>query len=116
MAKKKEENVQIGMRIKAAREAAGYTQERLAELVDVSAQYISGLERGVVGLSIPNLVKLCKVLSVSSDELLMGGTQPSGTADIVARMERLPAEHIKNMEKLLNCYMEGIAITLQHDF
>ncbi len=115
MAKKKEENVQIGVRVKAAREAADYTQERLAELIDVSAQYISGLERGVVGLSVPILIKLCQVLSVSCDDILLGGAEHIDTTGIVSRMGRLPLEHIQNVEKLLNCYMEGIAITRKQD-
>lgn len=72
MAEKKEENVQIGMRVKQAREIAGLTQERLAELLDVTAQYISGVERGAVGLSVPILLQLCSVLLVSSDFILLG--------------------------------------------
>ena len=39
-------NIQIGERIRTAREVAGFTQERLAEAIDVSTQYISDLERG----------------------------------------------------------------------
>lgn len=62
MAEKKEENIQIGIRIKQVREAAGLTQERLAELLDVTAQYISGVKRGAVGLSVPILTNLCSVL------------------------------------------------------
>ena len=64
-AEKKEENIQIGMRVKQAREAARLTQERLAELLDVTAQYISGVERGAVGLSIPILLELSSILLVS---------------------------------------------------
>lgn len=67
---KKEINIQIGERVKAAREAAGKTQEQLAECIDVSPQYVSDLERGVVGLSIPTLKKLCVSLNVSADRLL----------------------------------------------
>lgn len=67
---KKEINIQIGERVKAAREAAGKTQEQLAECIDVSPQYVSDLERGVVGFSIPTLKKLCTTLNVSSDRLL----------------------------------------------
>ena len=48
MAEKKEENIQIGMRVKQAREAARLTQERLAELLDVTAQYISEIGRAHV--------------------------------------------------------------------
>lgn len=111
MVERKEENVQIGGRLKAAREAAGYTQERLAELVDVSAQFISGVERGAVGLSVSILIKICGVLLVSADTVLLGDATPSDTSGIVARLSRLPAEHVKNAEELLNLYLEGIAIT-----
>ena len=110
MSKKKEQNVEIGLRIKAARESAGYTQERLAELVDVTGQYISGLERGVVGLSIPVLVHICSVLQVSCDAILLGQTASADTAGIVARLSQLPEEHVRNAEELLNRYLEGIAI------
>ena len=115
MAEKKEENIQIGMRIKQVREAAGLTQEHLAELLDVTAQYISGVERGAVGLSVPILTNLCSVLLVSSDFILLGDMETAmETADVsgvVARLSRLPAEHVQNVESIINRYIEGIAIT-----
>lgn len=49
---KKEINVEIGRRIKLAREKIGYTQEKFAEKIDRSVQYVSDLERGKVGASI----------------------------------------------------------------
>lgn len=110
MVKKKEENVHIGFRVKQAREAAGLTQERLAELVDVTPQYLSGVERGAVGLSVPVLMGLCSVLLVSSDFILVGDTEHSDVTGITSRLSRLPSEHIKNVEKILNCYMESVAI------
>ncbi len=113
MAKKKAENIQIGLRVKQAREAAGLTQERLSELVDVTAQYLSGVERGAVGLSVPVLLQLCSILLVSSDYILMGDTECSDVTSIATRLSRLPSEHIRNVEEILNRYIEGIAIT-QH--
>ena len=111
MADKKEENVQIGARVKQAREAAGLTQERLAELVDVTAQFLSGVERGAVGLSVPVLMRLCSVLLVSSDFILTGEVEPSDVLGVTTRLSRLPAEHIKNVEEILDRYMEGVAIS-----
>jgi len=70
MRMKKEINIQIGERVKSAREQAGRTQEQLAEAIEVSPQYISDLERGVVGISIPTLKRLCTVLAISSDQIL----------------------------------------------
>lgn len=111
MSEKKQENIQIGFRVKKAREAAGLTQERLSELLDVTAQYLSGVERGTVGLSVPVLVRLCSILRVSSDFILTGGTECSDASGISARLSRLPPEHIHNIEEILNRYIEGVAIT-----
>ncbi len=69
---KKEINVQIGEQIKLAREHAKLTQEVFAERIDVSPQYISDLERGVVGISISTLKRVCTTLCVSSDQILFG--------------------------------------------
>lgn len=113
MAEKKEENIQIGARVKRAREAAGLTQERLAELTDITAQYLSGVERGAVGLSVPILVRLCSVLLVSCDYILTGESEDSDVTGVTARLRKLPPEHVRNVEEILNRYMEGIAISQQ---
>ena len=110
MTEKKAENIQIGFRVKQAREVAGLTQERLSELMDVTAQYLSGVERGAVGLSVPVLIRLCSILRVSCDFILIGDIEYSDAASITARLSRLPSEHIRNVEEILNRYIEGIAI------
>lgn len=113
MGKKKKENMEIGVRIKQAREAAGFTQERLAELMDVSPQYISGVERGVVGLSVPILTHLSRILLISCDYILLGEGERSDATSVMTRLSRLPAEHIRNAEEILNRYIEGIALAQQ---
>ena len=72
MREKKEINIRIGEQVKKALENAKLTQEQLAEKIDVSPQYISDLERGVVGISVEKLKSLCIALRVSSDEILFG--------------------------------------------
>ena len=59
-------------RLKDAREAAGLRQNKLAELVNVSPQTISGYEKAIDG-KLPSLdvaVELSKILNVSLDWLL----------------------------------------------
>lgn len=73
MREKKELNVQIGEQVRNARERARLTQEQLAELLDVSPQYISDLERGIVGISIATLKRLCVATNTQSDRILFGG-------------------------------------------
>ena len=72
MREKKQINIEIGEHIKAAREHAKTTQEALAEQIDVSPQFISNLERGIVGVSLSTLKKLCCALNTSADCLLFG--------------------------------------------
>ena len=71
-ASKKPLNVKIGARIKAAREQAHLTQEKLAEKVGVSVQYVSDLERGKVGASVSTVIRLSQTLQISCDYLLLG--------------------------------------------
>lgn len=63
---------QIGMRIKICRKRKHLTQEKLAELLDVSPHYVYELERGVKTMSLYTLNSLSRCLEVSSDYLLYG--------------------------------------------
>ena len=72
MREKKEINVQIGTNIQLAREQAGFTQEKLSELVGLTPNHLSAIERGVSGASLEVLQKLCPILGVSADYLLFG--------------------------------------------
>ena len=63
---------EVGERICERRKNLGYTQEQLAERMDVSIQMISNLERGNKAIKIDNLLKLSKILSVSTDYILTG--------------------------------------------
>lgn len=65
---------EIGARIAKLRKQKGLTQEYLAEKMDVSIQMISNLERGNKAIKIDNLIKLSKILGVSTDYILTGGS------------------------------------------
>lgn len=60
----------IGKKIQAYREAAGLSQEQLAEKTDLSAIFMSAIERGARSPSLETFVKLCNVLGASADILL----------------------------------------------
>ena len=63
------------MRIRKAREDAGYTRETFAELLDVSVSYMAEVGRGRTGISVKMLIKICKVLGLSADYVLFGETR-----------------------------------------
>ena len=60
----------LGQRIRAARLAAGLSQERLAEMVGLTSQHISHTEVASTKISLPSLVKIANALQVSIDKLL----------------------------------------------
>ena len=104
---KKESNIQMGERIKAAREGAGLTQEQLAERIEVSPQYISDLERGVVGVSIPTLKRLCLVLGISSDSILFG-RETELSAALTEKCRDLTPEQLRLLLTIVDSYTKAI--------
>ena len=70
----------LGSRASSRRKALGYTQEQLAERINVSVQMISNMESGKKAIRPENIVKLCIALEVSADYLL--GVPNNQTIDI----------------------------------
>ena len=71
MARRKKDpfQVQLGERIRALRNRAGFTQERLAEKADVSVKFIGNIERGESAVSVRTLRRIAHALSVTLKEL-----------------------------------------------
>ena len=62
----------IGKRLKDARIESGYTQEQVAEQLDVSRQTISSWENGRTFPDIVSVVSLSDIYDVSLDALIKG--------------------------------------------
>lgn len=62
----------IGKRLKDARIESGYTQEQVAEQLDVSRQTISSWENGRTFPDIVSVVSLSDIYDVSLDVLIKG--------------------------------------------
>lgn len=79
---------EIGKRISDLRKSLGYTQEQVAELMDVSVQMISNLERGNKAIRIDNLLKISKILGVSTDYILSGMQSESELTDKIHKLSK----------------------------
>ena len=108
MREKKEINIQIGEQIRLAREQGKLTQEQFAERIEVSPQYISDLERGVVGISIPTLKRACIALGTSSDRILFGTTSESRNAAIEKRCINLSDEAFSDLLDIVDTFSAAI--------
>lgn len=65
----------LGNRLRQERHKMHWTQEKLAEKIEVSDAYIGQIERGERSLSLETLVKLANQLGVTVDYLLHDSIQ-----------------------------------------
>ena len=105
-------NLEIGARCKQARIAAGYTQEQLAEAIDTSTQFLSDAERGVTGMSLTTIMKLCTVLSVSSDFILFGNNlvKTPEPLSLESRLSHLSEAERGIIEKQINLTLQALKL------
>jgi transcriptional regulator with XRE-family HTH domain len=71
----------LSANIKARREALNISQEKLAELADVSIQMIKGIEGQRTWVSDKMLANLARVLGVSAFQLLVPSSEMSAPGD-----------------------------------
>lgn len=90
----------IGKRIQNRRKQLGYTQEQLAEMMNVSIQMISNLERGNKAIRIDNLIHLSKILDISTDIILTGKETTDDMEALTSRIALLSAKD-RNMIEML---------------
>lgn len=98
----------IGKRIQNRRKQQGYTQEQLAEMMNVSIQMVSNLERGNKAIRIDNLINLSHILDISTDYILTGKATADDNEALTARISQLPPKDRKMVEMLVEyCLTEN---------
>jgi len=69
--------VSIGRKIKMYRKNCKKTQAQLAEELEVSAKYVSSIERGIAKVSLSRLDEIAGILNVTVSDLLEGSDKYS---------------------------------------
>ncbi|MCR5630076.1 helix-turn-helix transcriptional regulator [Eubacterium sp.] len=108
MQTKKEDFIDIGLRIKQARENKSMTQEAFAEKIGVTPQFISDVERAVVGISVPTLKKVCLTLGCSSDFLIFGKADSSYLSSITQKIQYMSEGQLKAAEQVIDIMADSI--------
>ena len=106
----KEEDRIFGENIKREREKAGYTQERFSEMIDMTPNNLSAVERGVASVSLKMLRRNCSVLKVSADELLYETQEKSDVATLTQKLERLNTKQLQIAEEMFSTLLEAFAL------
>ena len=91
----------IGKRIQNRRKLLGYTQEQMAEMMNVSIQMISNLERGNKSIRIDNLINLCQILHTSTDYILTGKELSCRQDALTEQLSHLSPKDQKMIEMLI---------------
>ena len=99
----------MGDRIKEARKKKGFTQEQLAERLDVSVEFVGQIERGLKLPSMNLFIKLIEALNVSADYLLRDSVstgQLFGDNAIGRKVEKLTPKQRIALEALIDTYIQ----------
>ena len=99
----KTENLKkIGVRIANRRKELKFTQEQIAERMNVSIQMISNIERGNKAIKIDNLLNLCAILQTSTDYILTGKRTNADYDHLASKIVQLPESDYKMIEMLVD--------------
>ena len=105
------DRVAFGKRVKEARSKAHYTQEVLAEKVDIAVTYLGEIERGEKTPSLDVLISLAESLEVSCDYLLRDSVESGAVyvdADISNKLSGLTRKQRITAESILDAYIKSL--------
>ena len=89
------------IRIRKAREDAGYAREKFAELLDVSVSYLAEVERGRSTVSVKTLIKICNLLGLSADYVLFGESRDEDSMRL-DKLRRLDEKYLPLVDSMIN--------------
>ena len=98
----------IGRRIKYYREQAGLTQQGLSDLLDVSASYISQIERGLSEMSLRRIDEIAELLETNLQSLVADTNMNSPdylASEVVRKMSTLDVDKKRQIIEIINTFL-----------
>lgn len=93
---------EIGQRIIERRKKLGLTQEALAEIGDMTTQFVSYAESGKRAMRPENLKKISNALGVSADYLLTGDIVDKDLLILSDKMRKLSPSQLRTVENIID--------------
>lgn len=91
----------VGKNIQLLRRQKGLTQEKLAEMIDVSPHHLSAIERGDSLPRLETLIRIMKVLACSPNQIFAGDVPGAVHVDKSLLAERLSTLPAKEQQRIL---------------
>lgn len=104
---RKASSIKIGKNIQKIRKSYGYTQEKLAEQIEVSTRYISEVEQDRTKPSYEVLVKLCNAFHIGLDDIFcdyLDGTDKNALKYELAGYDTLKQKDKQTIEYLVTFF------------
>ena len=101
---KKSSIIKIGQNIQKIRKSNGYTQEKLAENIEVSVRYISDIEQDRAKPSYEVLIRICNLFHVTLDQIFSEYLDVKENKSLeysLAGYDKLSKEDKKTIEHLI---------------
>lgn len=99
----------VGNNLYSARKARGYTQAELAEKAGLSDRTYADIERGSVNMRVDTLIKICKALHITPDDILVadGGAEIT-EEELTEVLRECSAQEKKTALRLLSVYVDSL--------
>ena len=99
-------SLDIGLRIRALREANGYTREAFATRINISTKFLYEVESGKKGFSAETLYKISRALSTSSDYIMSGNKHDKIPEKILDILEGFSPDQMPKVHAILKSALE----------
>lgn len=104
---RKASTIKIGKNLQQIRRSNGYTQERLAEEIEVSVRYVSDVEQDRSKPSYEVLIRICNLFKVSLDQIFSEYLKIRENKSLeypIAGYEQLSKEDKETIEHLITYF------------
>ena len=99
---------EIGRRIKEIRKQKKIPQEKLAEMIGITPNYMSALERGLYNIKLELLVQIIDCLDITADDLfrdVIKNGYVNRTSRLSDEIEKLPDDEQQRIYEVLDALL-----------
>lgn len=97
-----------GKRILSLRKKYGLTRELLAEMSDISVQFLADIEKGRKNMTVTTLRKICSSLHVTADYIINGSVSTTTEDELINLCRSLSPTRQEQAIKMLTVFVEAI--------
>ena len=101
----------IGNNLYAIRRRRGLTQAEVAEAADISDRTYADIERGTVNMRIETLLRICRVLQITPNDILTDDHAPKArrAEEFMEKLVTLPQKEQQTALDLLSVYLRSLS-------